>query len=84
MMAEPPAQFPVSELDHHSAKVFIGVTVPLLAASLATLTARMIFKIRSQLLFALDDFLILAGAVREESKSIGCAHKLISDRPLLL
>jgi hypothetical protein len=61
-MAEP-TQFPLSVLDHYEARKFVCVTVLLLTISLATVTARVIFKLRSKLLFTLDDYLIVAGAV---------------------
>ncbi|KAE9370243.1 hypothetical protein N431DRAFT_426637 [Stipitochalara longipes BDJ] len=61
-MADLPTQFPVSDLDHHAARVFVGTTVALLILSLAAVTARILFKLRSKLLFALDDYLIVAGA----------------------
>jgi hypothetical protein len=59
-----PNQFPISDLDHHTAREFVSATVIFLVISLATVTARVIFKIRSKLLFTLDDFFIVAGAVR--------------------
>ena len=59
-----PVQFPVSELDHHASRVFVGVTVVLLTISLTTLTSRIVFKIRSKLYFTVDDYLIAAGFVR--------------------
>ena len=59
-----PIQFSVSELDHHASRVFVGVTVALLTISLATLTSRIVFKMRSKLYFTLDDYLIAAGFVR--------------------
>jgi len=63
-MAALPTQYPVSELDHHEARVFIGTTVALLTLSLAAVAARITFKIRSRLLLTVDDYLIVAGAVR--------------------
>jgi hypothetical protein len=57
------AQIPVLEADHHAAKTYVCVTVALLAVAFATLIARIIFKIRLRLLFTLDDYLIVVGAV---------------------
>ena len=55
---------PVSAVDHYAATKFVSVTVVLLTLALASLTARVLFKIRAKLLFNLDDYLILFGAVR--------------------
>jgi hypothetical protein len=63
-MAASPSQTPITERDHEGARIFVGTTVVLLALSLAAVTARLIFKIQSKLLFTLDDYLIVAGAVR--------------------
>jgi hypothetical protein len=59
-----PIQFPVSALDHHATKVFLGVTMPLLALSLATLTSRIFFKVRASLRIELEDYLMVLGFVR--------------------
>jgi hypothetical protein len=63
-MAEP-TQFPLSELDHDAARVFVCVSVVLLVISFATLIARIVFKIQSRLVFTVDDGLIIAGFVRK-------------------
>jgi hypothetical protein len=55
---------PVSALDHYDATKFVSVTVVLLTLAFASLTARVLFKIRAKLSFNLDDYLILLGAVR--------------------
>ena len=55
----------MSALDHHAAKVFVCVTIVLFTVSLAALTARITFKIRSKLLLTPDDYLIVVGAVRK-------------------
>jgi hypothetical protein len=68
-MAEP-TQFPVSELDHHAARVFVCVSVVLLTVSFATLIARIVFKIQSRLVFTLDDYLIIAGFVRKRKSQL--------------
>jgi len=79
-MAAIPSQFPISELDRHAARVFVGATVPLLALSLAAVTARIVFKIRSRLLLTLDDYLIVTGAVRWPDYKLRCAFQLTCDR----
>jgi len=80
-MATLPSQTPITERDHEAARVFVGTTIILLALSLAAVSARLIFKIRSKLLFTLDDYLIVAGAVREHPcPDSRRAHPLTSDR----
>ena len=71
-MAAFPSQLPVTALDRHAAREFIGTTVVLLTLSLAAVTARVVFKIRSRLLLTLDDYLIVAGAVRRPDIKLRC------------
>ncbi|OCL11121.1 hypothetical protein AOQ84DRAFT_336399 [Glonium stellatum] len=56
-------EIPVSEHVHHAADVFVGVTTPLLALSFATLTARLVLRLRSGSPIGWDDGLIIVGSL---------------------
>ncbi len=73
--------FPVSVLDHYAATKFVSVTTVLLTLALASLTARVLFKFRLKLLFTLDDYLILFGAVRSLEHLPTIKQPLTLDRP---
>ncbi|RDL29924.1 uncharacterized protein BP5553_10551 [Venustampulla echinocandica] len=58
-----PVLLPVSDAAHHAARVFVAITVPLLTLSLATLTTRIVLKLRSGLRPGWDDGLIVLGCL---------------------
>ncbi|CZR60532.1 uncharacterized protein PAC_10428 [Phialocephala subalpina] len=58
-----PSQVPISAEAHHAANLFVGLTVPLFTAALATIINRIVFKLRSRVRLGLDDGFIVVGFV---------------------
>ena len=58
-----PNLVPITDAAHQAARLYVGVTVPLYAIALATLIARIAFKLRSSVRLAVDDYLIIIGFV---------------------
>jgi len=62
---------PVTAADHAGAKVFVGVTVPLLACCTFAIAARLTPRLRPAWRFGWDDGLILVAYVRPTGTAFG-------------
>jgi hypothetical protein len=61
---DPFAPIPLTKEDHYAARVYVGFTSVLFVIALATLLARIGFKLRARVKFGWDDYLIILGFVR--------------------
>lgn len=75
-----PNKIHVSEAARQAARTYLEVTVTLLTIALATLTARIAFKLRSSVRLVIDDYLILIGSVKLIFKP---SLSRLADKPFL-